>query len=180
MAELIDVLDEKGEKTGRTATRDEVHCDGLWHRVIAVAVLDENNQILLQQRSDNKLTNPGKWDITTAGHVDAGEESLESAKRELAEEVGINADKLEYLFSYSKQSRPMTREGLYKDNQIADCFLVRVPKINLNELKLQEEEVQAMKLCSLMEFKEMVKSGKMVNRAPFYEKLIDIMQEEEK
>lgn len=175
MAELIDVLDENGEKTGRTATRDEVHRDGLWHRVVAVAVLDKNNQILLQQRSDNKLTNPNKWDITTAGHIDAGEEPLESAKRELAEEVGIDTNEFEYILSYSKQSQPMTREGLCKDNQIFDCFLVRVPRIDLNELKLQKEEVQAVKLCSLMEFKEMVESGKMVDRVPFYEKLIDIM-----
>lgn len=140
-AEMIDVLNENGEKTGRTATRDEVHRNGLWHKVVAVAVLDKNNQILLQQRSGNKLTNPNKWDIATAGHINAGEESLESAKRELAEEVGINANEFEYMLSYSKQSQPVTREGLYKDNQIADCFLVRVLEVNLNKLKLQKEEV---------------------------------------
>lgn len=42
--EMIDVLDEKGEQTGRTATRTEVHTEGLWHRIAVVAVLDDKYQ----------------------------------------------------------------------------------------------------------------------------------------
>ena len=52
--ELIDVLDENGVKTGKIVTRSEVHKKGLWHRSIVVAIVNENNQILMQQRSYKK------------------------------------------------------------------------------------------------------------------------------
>jgi len=89
MPELIDVLNENGVKTGRVVSRDEVHREGLWHRIAVVAVIDNEHHILLQQRSMNKLTNPGRWDITAVGHVDAGENSYATALRETAEEIGI-------------------------------------------------------------------------------------------
>lgn len=66
MEEMIDVLDENGIKTGEVLSRKEVHRLGLWHRVIVVTIIDKNDQILMQQRSLNKDTDPGKWDITAA------------------------------------------------------------------------------------------------------------------
>ena len=90
MEEMIDVLDENGVKTGEVVTRKEVHKKGLWHRIIVVAIIDNNNQLLMQQRSYQKDTNPGKWDISVAGHVSAGQTSLEAAIREVEEEVGIH------------------------------------------------------------------------------------------
>lgn len=41
--ELIDVLDGNGVKTGIVKSRDEVHKNGLWHRAIVVAIVNENN-----------------------------------------------------------------------------------------------------------------------------------------
>ena len=52
--ELIDVLDENGIKTGQIMTRNEIHKQGLWHRAIVVAIINEKNEILLQQRSMEK------------------------------------------------------------------------------------------------------------------------------
>lgn len=57
--ELIDVLDENGVFTGEVLPRDEIHKKGLWHRAIVVAIINENNQILLQQRSLTKVKNAG-------------------------------------------------------------------------------------------------------------------------
>lgn len=57
--ELLDVLDENGIKTGQVLPRREVHKKGLWHRIIVVAIVNEKNEILLQQRSANKDKNPG-------------------------------------------------------------------------------------------------------------------------
>lgn len=67
MEEQIDVLDENGMKTGEIVTRKEVHVQGLWHRIIVVAIIDKNGHLLMQQRSIKKETNPGKWDVSTAG-----------------------------------------------------------------------------------------------------------------
>jgi len=46
--ELIAVLDENGVKTGEVVSRKEIHKNGLWHRSIVVAIINENNEILLQ------------------------------------------------------------------------------------------------------------------------------------
>ncbi len=177
MSELIDVLDENGIKTGRVVTREEVHCEGLWHQIAVVVVLDKDNRILLQQRSENKQTNPGKWDIAAAGHVDAGEDAITTAKRELEEEVGIEADNLQFLLSYNKESRYEWRGKELLDRQFFDCFLLRVVEVDVKNLKLQGSEVQAVKLCTLLEFEDMVTSGVMMNRMPLYEKVMKIMEQ---
>ena len=89
--ELIDVLNENGVKTGKIASRDEVHQKGLWHRAIVVAIINEKNEILLQQRSANKEKNANMWDISAAGHISAGQDSLMAATREINEEVSVTA-----------------------------------------------------------------------------------------
>ena len=50
MKEFIDILDEKGIKTGIKKERNAVHSDGDWHKVIQIFVIN-GNKILLQQRS---------------------------------------------------------------------------------------------------------------------------------
>ena len=103
--ELIDVLDENGIKTGKVLTRKEVHKNGLWHRIIVVAIINEKNEILIQQRSDDKDKNPGMWDISVTGHLSAGQDSLAAATREISEEVsvslGYSVDVKDFRFMFS-------------------------------------------------------------------------------
>ena len=47
--------------------------------------MNEKGEVLVQKRSANKKQAPNKWGMT-AGHVDAGEESMQVAKREVLEE----------------------------------------------------------------------------------------------
>ena len=47
--EYIDVLDENGVKTGEILSRKEIHQRGLWHRAIVIAIINGNNEVLLQQ-----------------------------------------------------------------------------------------------------------------------------------
>ena len=88
--ELLDVLDENGIKTGQILPRKEVHEKGLWHRIIVVAIVNEKNEILIQQRSHNKDKNPDMWDISVTGHLSAGQDSLTAATREISEEVSVS------------------------------------------------------------------------------------------
>lgn len=177
--EMLDVLDEHGEKTGRVASRAEVHARGYWHRVVCVAVIDEQNRILLQQRSKNSSTNPGKWDISAAGHVGAGEDALASAVRETAEEVGIKAKAkdFQYIMSYQKESHPLCRGVEIIDKQVFDVFLLKVPAAIAKHVKLQKSEVQAARFCSLDEFRKMIADGVMMNRQPVYDFLIRLMEQ---
>jgi len=86
--EHFDVVNERDEVTGR-ATRREVHARGLWHRAIHVLVFDREGRLFLQKRSMSKDTAPGLWDSSCSGHLDAGEDYDEAARRELLEEIGV-------------------------------------------------------------------------------------------
>ncbi|THU52719.1 hypothetical protein C4D60_Mb10t06870 [Musa balbisiana] len=100
--EHLDVLTRTGEKTGvsklrpvpfplltRPASRCRlspeqcrslVHRDGDYHRAVHVWIYSESTQeLLVQKRADCKDSWPGQWDISSAGHISAGDSSLLSA-----------------------------------------------------------------------------------------------------
>jgi isopentenyl-diphosphate delta-isomerase len=85
--ELFDVVDRDDHVIGQ-APRREVHARHLLHRATHVMVHDANGRLFLQLRSLSKDTFPGCWDSSCSGHLDAGEDYLTAAWRELGEEIG--------------------------------------------------------------------------------------------
>ncbi len=85
--ELIDVLDENGNNTGKQKPRDQVHKDGDWHRSFHLWIVN-GNDVLLQRRSAKKDLEANKIDVTVGGHYSAGE-GLEEVLRETEEEIGL-------------------------------------------------------------------------------------------
>ena len=175
MEELMDVLDENGNKTGEILTREQIHKKGLCHRIVVIAIIDAQGNILMQQRSKNKSKNPGKWDVASAGHVSSGQTSTEAAIRETLEEVGIkvNEEELEYVLTYKNEENV---EEDYRDNQIYDCYIVKRDKINLRNIKVQESEVEQVKLCNLKEFNQIIENGNIMERDELYKKIIKYLK----
>lgn len=140
--EMIDLYNETGELVGQTATRDEVHSEGMWHRTVHVWVRNASGQILLQQRSALKDTNPSLWDVSAAGHISAGQTSPEAALRELEEELGlvIIEDELKFLFTVSHTYK--SDDGTILDCEHQDVYLVD-KEVKLTELLCDPAEVQA-------------------------------------
>ena len=87
--EMLDVLDENGVRTGEVRSRPDCHKLGLWHRISLLAIVNDENKILLQQRGPNVSKFPGLWDLSVASHVQAGEDSLTTVLRETNEEIGV-------------------------------------------------------------------------------------------
>jgi len=85
--ELFDVVDSQDHVISQ-APRREVHARNLLHRAIHVIVHDSTGRLFLQRRSLTKDTFPGCWDSSCSGHVDAGEDYVIAARRELGEELG--------------------------------------------------------------------------------------------
>ena len=145
MEELIDVLDEDGIKTGEILSRSEIHKRGLWHKVIVIAIVNENNQVLMQQRSYNKEKNAGMWDISVAGHISTGQDSLSAAKREINEEVSVNlgytVDIKDFRFMFSYRTQEKINEN-YMDRQYHDFFILRKNGLKEEDIKIQESEVE--------------------------------------
>jgi isopentenyl-diphosphate delta-isomerase len=85
--ELFDVVDAE-DRVVTQAPRREVHARHLLHRAVHVLVHNAQGRLFLQRRSPQKDTFPGCWDSSCSGHLDAGEDYLTAARRELGEELG--------------------------------------------------------------------------------------------
>ena len=170
--ENIDVLDEQGNKTGEIKSRDDVHEKGLWHRTVHIWVINDNKDVLMQLRSPEKKSNPNKWTTSASGHLSAGDESRNGAVRELGEEVGINAkpEELKYVFTLKEQS---TNNNMI-NNEIVDVYIIR-RNLQINELKLQTEEVSEAKWIPYKEYKNINKDCKrntIVSHPEMFKKLL--------
>jgi isopentenyldiphosphate isomerase len=106
----IQIVDEN-DKPLRPGTMTEAQAEGLWHRIVRIIVKDQEGRILLQKRGATMATFPGCWDTSASGHVDNAEDYLTAAKREMAEEIGLQEASLEEVESY--QSR-----GLYEGRKL--------------------------------------------------------------
>ncbi|XP_019085169.1 PREDICTED: nudix hydrolase 3 [Camelina sativa] len=156
--EHFDVLTKSGEKTGVSKPRGAIHRDGDYHRAVHVWIFVESTQeLLLQLRADDKDSWPGQWDISSAGHITAGDPSLISAQRELQEELGVKLpkDAFEKIFVYLQEC--VTNGGKFINNEFNDVYLVTVlHPIPLEAFTLQVEEVSAVKYIPYEEYRNVL------------------------
>ena len=142
--EIFDVVNEYGEPTGNTVDRETAHLEGVRHRTSHLWLLRKkagNTEILLQKRALTKSF-PGCYDISSAGHIPAGDDFRESAIRELSEELGIMAEESDLIYCGDKYivwddeffGKP------YHDRQYTRVFMMWLDP-DENEFTLQEEEV---------------------------------------
>lgn len=98
--EIFPIVDTDGNVTGK-ATRQECHSGSmLLHPVVHMHIVDHEGRIFLQKRSMMKDIQPGRWDTAVGGHVDYNESILDALKREVREELGIEAQNFFHLVTY--------------------------------------------------------------------------------
>lgn len=157
MADLIDVLDEAGLRTGEILSRAEVHRLGKRHRAVRLYLFNERGEILLQQRGAGVDHAPHVYSISVVGHVAAGEASAWAVRRELKEELGIDAALLDalrihFLFSHYQEA---TLSATYIDCQFNDIYVARAA-IDLAQLRVDAREVAAVTFVPWADFLGMV------------------------
>ncbi|MDX6326165.1 MAG: hypothetical protein QOK15_2519 [Nocardioidaceae bacterium] len=107
--ETVSLVDEHGAVVGRVA-RAVMRRDNLRHAATGVLVRDPDGRIYVHRRSATKDWCPGCHDAAAGGVLLDGEQPEESARRELAEELGISGVPL----------RPLGT-SLYEDDTVR-CF----------------------------------------------------------
>ena len=145
MDEKVDILDSHGEKTGEVAWKSEAHRLGLWHRcfhcwIFSPAIPSGGPYLLVQRRAAGKDTWPNRLDVTAAGHLESGEQTLEGGLREVEEELGLSVTPDELVPLGTRRSELQIPAGL--DREFQEVFLL-VRTLSPKDLRLQEEEVAA-------------------------------------
>lgn len=166
--ELFDILNPDGSKTGIVRERVVAHREGSLHATVHMWIVRPNEKsgydVLLQKRSQTKDSNPGSYDISSAGHVDAGDEILESAIRELKEELGIEAkpEELHYIGVHYGAFEAEFYGKMFRDRELSSVYVYTEP-VEIENLKLQKEEVEAVRWMDYEECRQKVHDGTMPN-----------------
>ena len=146
--ERFDLYDSHRRFTGRTIARGKDVPDGLRRLVVHVCVFNAKGEMLIQQRQPFKEGWPNLWDVSVGGGVQAGETTQQAARRELQEELGLEFD--------FENETPMLTTTFRKG--FDDIYIIHAEP-DLNSLRLQPEEVQAVRWAGKDEIVTMIESG---------------------
>lgn len=102
--EWFDLLDADGRIIGKAQRKVCHQHPGLVHQAVHVIVVNARGELFLQKRSPAKDVQPGKWDTSVGGHLQPGETPEAGARRELAEELGVETDEITPVYSYRWKS----------------------------------------------------------------------------
>lgn len=168
--EMIDEYNKLGEKIG-VVDKEIAHRDGLWHKAIHVWIINDKNEVLLQYRCAEKKLYPNMWDTSFAGHIGAGESSIQAVIREGKEELGIDVDleKLEFLMTMVEK----VRYEKIVSNEFIDIYILR-QNVDINKIALQKEEVADAKYVSMDEFFKIVERGDICPHEMIYKVLKEL------
>jgi 8-oxo-dGTP pyrophosphatase MutT (NUDIX family) len=106
--EVVEVLDDEW-RVLRVEPRSVVRAGNLLHRTVAVLVRNPAGDVYVHRRSPDKAIYAGLLDVWAGGALGAGEDPLDGARRELAEELGIDGVELVPLFE-CRVDGPQSRE----------------------------------------------------------------------
>ena len=154
MSEYLDICTEDGMPTGRTVERKTAHSEDICHRTAHVWVVrkaGDDWQILMQKRAEDKDSFPGCFDTSSAGHIPAGCEPLESAIRELKEELGIEAVEDDFRFAgiFRNHYERVFYGKPFRDNEVSFVY-VYDKDVDAGSLSIQKEELSGVEWFDLL------------------------------
>ncbi len=159
--ELLDVYDSQAKKTGRVVERgkDNSFTENEHIAVAIIFIENSNNEFLIQKTSTEK----GGEYSSTGGHVNHGEEPINTIIREVKEELGIEVKKEEIIdLGYQLFDFPIR------------FFYYLKKDIDLNEITIQEEEVESVSYKTIEEINNIINQG-LMNKAHgiLFQKLLE-------
>ncbi|MFB0919487.1 MAG: NUDIX domain-containing protein [Oscillospiraceae bacterium] len=162
MPELLDLYDENRRLTGKTIIRGTALDEGEHYLVADIWTITPDGHILVDKRHPDKSFG-GMWECT-GGAVQAGEDSLSGAVRELGEELGIKVDESELRLIHSCRCT----------NKFVDTYLL-VKNLELADLSLQKEEVTEAKLVTFDELEKIAADGRLAISSGRFEEYKDAL-----
>lgn len=149
--ELTDVYDSERKRTGKVVPRYQWG-EGEFRLTVHTCIFDRD-RMLIQKRSGTKRIHPGLWDLSSAGQVDAGEDSHEGATRELEEELGIRC-------RVSESDRLLT---IRMPRTFDDIYVL---EYDGSDMTLQESEVDDVRWATESEIVASISEGTFIAYRP--------------
>lgn len=146
MGEWLYCIDENDEVIGKVS-RSDAHERMVLHRSGMIFLENSKGKIFLTFRSPKKTIFGGRYDSSAAFHVTYGESYEESAKREMKEELGVNAP-LVYIGKFKHKDFP--------EYQFLAVFVCKWDK----KITLDEKESERGGFYTKKEVSEIVAGGK--------------------
>lgn len=130
------ILVDKNDNILGYKNKDQAHeGDGILHRAFSIFIFNQDNQLLLQKRSDQKMLWPLYWSNSCCSHPRKGEEYETAIHRRLKEELGIDTE-LKYLFKFQYQAN---FEDIGSENELCSVYIGRSDdQIIVNENEIAE------------------------------------------
>lgn len=149
MKELWDIYDKNLNKTGRTFHEGIKLREREYGYNVHIIIKNKEDKFLLQQRAFTKKYYPGQWDAT-CGRVQAGENGIDAAIREVNEELGLKTSKSQYTLLY---------HDIYLNRVILDIYLLELD-FSLEDCTIQKSEVEQIKFYTFNEMIKILSSSK--------------------
>ncbi len=164
MEEMLDTFDIDGNFLG-VKPRSFCHGEnpGCFHKPVWIWFKNSNGEILVQKRALTKKKSPGKWDMPSAGHIDAGETCLQGCVRETKEELGIDLKESDFIF--------LKEFVNLRGWELAQIYLAYTD-VKAEDMTLQKEEVECVKWLTYDEFVKLLFSNDFCNHSQEYKQWV--------
>jgi isopentenyl-diphosphate delta-isomerase type 1 len=162
--EFFNIVDNKGIIIGEASRAGCHNGSKILHPVVHIHIFNSKKQLLLQKRKSNKDIQPGKWDTSVGGHIQAGESINNALLREAKEEVNIsiNLNEIIPLKNYIYES-DVEKEYVYSFIYYYD-----------GKIDFQKSEIDNVKYYSIDEINKLIKKG---NTTPNFIKEFNLLKE---
>lgn len=167
------ILVDKHDRNIGIASKKTCHLldninNGMLHRAFSVFLFNKRGQLLLQQRSDKKITFPGLFTNTCCSHplnfdLETDEKEAlgvrRAAQRKLHHELGITPDQvpldtLHYVTRIQYKADNVPRDDKFGESEIDYCLIVQ-KDVNI---KHNPEEVKSYQFINKGQLKELLDS----------------------
>ena len=137
----IPIFDDNGDKIG-LASRNEIHKKPLRHKTSIVCVVMSDDRIFYMKRPKKSDVGGGKYGFF-GGHMKENETYLETALRELSEELGLGTDVIHkdelILIGNEGKFEWNRKKGAVKNVEFSTFYLYFLnPKISVNLINAKE------------------------------------------
>ena len=132
MEKLI-LVDEYDQEIGSELKEDCHLGDGILHRAFSVFIFNEKKEVLIQQRSKEKMLWGQFWSNACCSHPHVGESVEDAAHRRTKEELSLET-KLNFLFKFQYQEK---FRNIGSENELCHVFIGvcnEMPNVDPNEI----------------------------------------------